>query len=408
MNAFEDFSAYVKTETAGLYEMLSKHTEMVNTVKSEHDKNKFEEGNFNRVSIIKKQDETIKTLEIKVAELEMRLASADKLQQQLSANTVEQSPKPVETHLCYARIGKAKYNISKQVPEFMDDFPMGTYVTKTGCVVGLSCKNIVQQSNVLFCPEHNTGKFEDIRTEPGSPQTSVVSVTVTTPAEPLPEKKKATGRKKKEAPVSTETVEAPVPVETPAPEQPLTVETTTPEQPLTVETTVTEQALTVETTVTEQPLTVETTVTEQPLTVETTVTEQPLTVETTVTEQPLTVETTVTETVPVETTVVQDIKIPPLTIPFGEEDTQDDVSPPMSPIVDIATIKQTTTTTSPKVEEPSPKSSGIDDAVEPPSFDDIEFYDDPVTGKTYYLDSKTRCIYEIAPNDEIGVFVKRL
>ena len=362
MNAFEDFSAYIKTETAGLYDMLSKHTEMVNTVKNEHDKNKFEEGNFNRVSIIKKQDETIKTLEIKVAELEMRLASAEKVQH---ATTAEQAPKPVETHLCYARIGKAKYNISKQVPEFMDDFPMGSYVTKTGCVVGLACKNIVPHANVLFCPEHNNGKFEDIRTEPGSPQTTIVA-TVTT-SEPLPEKKKASGRKKKDVPVEPSPHAVETSVLTPASAEPLHTASTEPSHPASAEPSHPASA---------EPL----------------------------------------HTASTEPT--QELKLPPLTISIGDEDTPDDVSPPMSPIVDITTIKQSVVTSSAKTDEPvEPPSSQTDnvepsssqtDNVEPPSFDDIEFYDEPSTGKTYYLDSKTKCIYEIAPNDEIGVFVKRI
>ena len=105
----------------------------------------------------------------------------------------------------------------------------------------------------------------------------------------------------------------------------------------------------------------------------------------------------------------------------------DDQSPPLSPVVDISTVcnglqsQCNATDVTPinqnndsdtqesvkesKNYEPSQDSASV---IEPPSFDDIEFYDDPTTGKTYYLDSKTKRIFEIAPNDEIGVFVKQL
>jgi hypothetical protein len=414
MNAFEDLNLYVSSETTQLLNTLSKHTELVNTFKREYDTNKFEEGNFNRVSIIKKQDDTIKTLEIKVAELEMRLASAEKNQSrqaaplvkeveqptvctgiesstQCNATGVSDIPIPTQSeqiqHQCYARVGKAKYNISKQASDFMTEFPEGSFITKTGCVVGLPCANTVAHTNVLFCPEHNTGKFEDIRTEPGTPQVSIIhapEANMNVHVEPQQvEKKKPATRKKKE-------VTVPEPVVQTVPEP--------------IEQTVTEELV-------EQPVPepIEQTVTEEP--VEQTVPEP---VEQTVTEEP--VEQTVTEE------PVYQVSIPALNLTFEQEDMLDDQSPPMSPVVDISTINQTNQPdTLESVQDPCctdlshtpphmvPHVVNIQNSViEPPSFDDIEFYDDPATHKTYYLDSKTKRIFEIAPNDEIGVFVKQL
>jgi hypothetical protein len=370
MNAFEDANEYVSNGTKALLDLFAKHTELVNTVKQEHDNNKFEEGNFNRVSIIKKQDDTIKTLEIKVAELEMRLANAEKNQARQPVSTVKEEPvlqqivtPQLAEHQCYARVGKAKYNISKQTPDFMDDFPEGVFTTKTGCVVGLPCANKVAYDTVLFCPEHNTGKFEDIRTEPGSQQAAITQLSEAKPAEQQPvEKKKSTPRKKKE-------VVAPVTV---VPEEPVTV---VPEEPVTV--------------VPEEPVTV---VPEEPVAV---VPEEPVAV---VPEEPVTV-------VPEEP--VQKVNIPALNLKFEQEDTLDTQSPPLSPVVDIDTIAQAKHVE--PVKEPlQDVQNTTSSVIEPPSFDDIEFYDDPTTGKTYYLDSKSKRIFEIAPNDEIGVFVKQL
>ena len=380
MNAFEDANEYVSNGTKNLLDLFAKHTELVNTVKQEHDNNKFEEGNFNRVSIIKKQDDTIKTLEIKVAELEMRLASSEKNQARQPVSTVKEEPvlqqivtPQLAEHQCYARLGKAKYNISKQASDFMDDFPEGVFTTKTGCVVGLPCANKVAYDTVLFCPEHNTGKFEDIRTEPGSQQAAITQLSEAKPAEQQPvEKKKSTPRKKKE-------VVAPVTV---VPEEPVAV---VPEEPVTV---VPEEPVTV---VPEEPVAV---VPEEPVTV---VPEEPVAV---VPEEPVAV-------VPEEP--ARQVNIPALNLKFEQEDTLDTQSPPLSPVIDIDTIAQAKPPVIIQVSEQKDEVQNTTSSViEPPSFDDIEFYDDPTTGKTYYLDSRTKRIFEIAPNDEIGVFVKQL
>jgi hypothetical protein len=105
------------------------------------------------------------------------------------------------------------------------------------------------------------------------------------------------------------------------------------------------------------------------------------------------------------------VNIPALNLTFEQEELIDDQSPPLSPVVDISTINQTkfpitvVNVQEHENHEPTQESPLV---IEPPSFDDIEFYDDPTNGKTYYLDSKTKRIFEIAPNDEIGVFVKQL
>ena len=381
MNAIEYLDSYVSSETTKLLNMLSNHTEFVNTFKREYDTNKFEEGNFNRVSIIKKQDDTIKTLEIKVAELEMRLASAEKNQPRQTVAPVKDAAQPIISasqpdpikHQCYARVGKAKYNISKQASDFMTEFPEGTFITKTGCVVGLPCANTVPHTNVLFCSEHNTGKFEDIRTEPGTPQAPITQIpTAVSVEQQQVEKKKPSTRKKKDQVIT-------------APEPVVVVDVTTPEPVVVVDVTAPEPVVAV---------------------------------------------------------------VPALNITFEQEEILDDQSPPLSPVVDISTVctgiaSQCNATAStpnlqfhrshsgemslefsvggtieqfvqpethesvnaPETHELSQDSSAV---IEPPSFDDIEFYDDPTTGKTYYLDSKTKRIFEIAPNDEIGVFVKQL
>ncbi len=350
MNAFEDANEYVSNGTNALIALFAKHTELVNTVKQEHDNNKFEEGNFNRVSIIKKQDDTIKTLEIKIAELEMRLTNAEKNpSRQPVATVTENEPQQPTEHQCYARVGKAKYNISKQAPDFMNDFPEGVFITKTGCVVGLSCANTVTQSHVLFCPEHNTGKFEDIRTEPGTPQAAIAQIPDSKPGEQPIEKKKATSRKKKEATTLDPVVTPPEPVVT-APEP-----VVTPPEP--------------------------------------------------VVTAP---EPVVTAPEPVVTAPEPVVTVPALNLKFEQEDALNNQSPPLSPVVGIDNIEQVKPITSAQEPEQHKEQQSLSSVIEPPSFDDIEFYDDSVTGKTYYLDSKTKRLFEIAPNDEIGVFVKQL
>lgn len=403
MNTFEDLNTYVSDGTKILSDLFAKHIELVNNTVKLHENNKFEEGNFNRVSIIKKQDDTIKTLEIKVAELEMRLANAEKNGSRQSIITIAKEAEPIPNpttltssmeHQCYARVGKAKYNISKQAPEFMNDFPEGPFITKTGCVVGLPCTNTVVLPNVLFCPEHNTGKFEDIRTEPGTLQVPIIpTVHETTSTEPQPqvvEKKKATPRKKKDVVTAvTTTIVIPEPVKTVQTEEPTQAE---------------------EPAQTEEPTQAE----------ESTQAEQidqmigrPLNfnIES---EQTVLPELVQAEE-PIEQMVGRSLNL------NFEMETQctldetmlDEQNSPLSPIVDIDMINQLKSSEPViSIQEPEKQASvqeiKTNMVIEPPSFDDIEFYDEPVTGKTYYLDSKTRRIFEIAPNDEIGVFVKQL
>jgi hypothetical protein len=139
---------------------------------------------------------------------------------------------------------------------------------------------------------------------------------------------------------------------------------------------------------------------------------------TVVPEEPVTV--VPEEPVTVVPELVQQVSIPALNLNFEHEDTLDDQSPPLSPVVDIDTVvkakqvehepqQEVQDTVCTGIESPVISVSGTTSSVnEPPSFDDIEFYDDPTTHKTYYLDSKTKRVFEIAPNDEIGVFVKQL
>ena len=192
--------------------------------------NKFEETNFKKVSLISQTDKYNRQLQIKIeeyekkikflesqtmkltcdlealgaenkeyidkiAELESQLEiAADKLViSNLSPVTttpspvtttptpvtttptpVATTPTPVTTisasvssvHQCFARIGKEKYNVEKQTPGFMSEYPSGTYISKTNRVFGRPC-SIIVNDNAAFCGDHMNG-FEDIRIEPSA------------------------------------------------------------------------------------------------------------------------------------------------------------------------------------------------------------------------------------------------
>ena len=353
MNAFEDFCCFMTRGMRDLTGIIDKHMQTVSQIQQAHEENKFEEGNFNKVSLIKKQDTTIRQLEIKIAELESKLTNIHSTTKPVNTNPAPVVTTTVETTMngtpaeiknqCCARVGKAKYNISKQAAGFMDDFPAGTFITKTGCVVGLSCPNIITTAGVSFCPDHNNGKFEDIRLEPGTTSQPVATSTVPeTAAESVADKKKSTAKR-----TSKKTVAKTTELES-------TVVISQEPEPVTVQ----EPALIIQE---PEPVTVQ-----EP---------EPVIVQELETVQELVV-----------------ISQEPEPVVISQEPEPVVISQEPEPVQEPVVIIQ---------QDPEPADMPV------PSFDDIEFYDDP-SGKTYYLDSKTKCIYEIAPNDEIGVFVKRL
>ena len=72
---------------------------------------------------------------------------------------------------CCARVGSVEYYVEIESPEFLDNYPHGTYQTMDGYVIGDPCMRMVHNdlfdSGSVFCKRHNKG-FEDIRNPPGS------------------------------------------------------------------------------------------------------------------------------------------------------------------------------------------------------------------------------------------------
>lgn len=72
---------------------------------------------------------------------------------------------------CCARIGSIEYYVEMEPPEFLDNYPHGTYQSMDGYVIGDPCMRMVHNdvfdAGQVFCKRHNTG-FEDIRNPPGS------------------------------------------------------------------------------------------------------------------------------------------------------------------------------------------------------------------------------------------------
>jgi len=76
---------------------------------------------------------------------------------------------------CCARVGSVEYYVEMEPPEFLDNYPHGTYQTMDGYVIGDPCMRMVHNdvfdAGNVFCKRHNTG-FEDIRDPPGSSHAS--------------------------------------------------------------------------------------------------------------------------------------------------------------------------------------------------------------------------------------------
>ncbi len=72
---------------------------------------------------------------------------------------------------CCARVGSVEYYVEMESPEFLDNYPHGTYQSMDGYVIGDPCMRMVHNdlfdSGKVFCKRHNKG-FEDIRNPPGS------------------------------------------------------------------------------------------------------------------------------------------------------------------------------------------------------------------------------------------------
>lgn len=97
----------------------------------------------------------------------------------------DNEPKPVESHeppgrydhivqdysQCCARVGAVEYYVEMEPPEFLDNYPHGTYQSMDGYVIGDPCMRMVHNdlfdTGHVFCKRHNTG-FEDIRNPPSS------------------------------------------------------------------------------------------------------------------------------------------------------------------------------------------------------------------------------------------------
>ncbi len=89
---------------------------------------------------------------------------------------VESITQNLETRLamdveqCCARIGKKEILVEGQDSEFLDNYPGGTYQDIDGFVYGLPCLRTIPISDfnagTIFCPDHNTGSYEDIRDAP--------------------------------------------------------------------------------------------------------------------------------------------------------------------------------------------------------------------------------------------------
>ena len=423
MNAFEDLCCFMTRGMRDLTGIIDKHIQSVSQIQQAHEENKFEEGNFNKVSLIKKQDTTIRQLEIKVAELESKLNNVNSpIAKPVATTSIEvTSVAPAESKTqCCARVGKAKYNISKQAAGFMDDFPAGTYTTKTGCVVGLACPNIITgYTGLTFCPDHNNGKFEDIRLEPGTQQSTVGTGATNAPEtipEPVADKKKPTAAKRTSKKAGTKTQE-PEPATTQEPEPvisqpPEPVISQEPEPVISQEP---------EPLISQPP---EPLISQPP---EPVISQEP---EPIIRQEP---EPVISQEPEPATTQEPEPATTQEPEPAISQEPEPVISQSPEPVISQEPEPATTQETEPVIsqepepviaqgpepvisQEPEPviskepvvitsKEDPVDMPV--PSFDDIEFYDDP-SGKTYYMDSKTRYIYEIAPNDEVGVFVKKL
>lgn len=72
---------------------------------------------------------------------------------------------------CCARIGSVEHYVEMEQPEFLDNYPHGTYQSMDGYVIGDPCMRMVHNdvfdAGKVFCKRHSSG-FEDIREPPSS------------------------------------------------------------------------------------------------------------------------------------------------------------------------------------------------------------------------------------------------
>jgi len=72
---------------------------------------------------------------------------------------------------CCARVGAVEYYVEMEPPEFLDNYPHGTYQSMDGYVIGDPCMRMVHNdlfdAGHVFCKRHNSG-YEDIRNPPSS------------------------------------------------------------------------------------------------------------------------------------------------------------------------------------------------------------------------------------------------
>lgn len=210
MNTFDDLRDSIKKHLDQFKEQFTSLETRLNTALAENQEHKSEADNFNRVSMVKKQDIQIRQDQIKIAELESRIRFLEKelesrnrllekdntrlssqaptspaQPESTPANEIEDNENGDNKIQCNARVGKKKFKISKQHVDFMNRYPDNTYVSESGCVIGSECKNTIDPSHV-FCKEHSNGKFEDIRKPPAdesaSEQATSASEPTTSPA----------------------------------------------------------------------------------------------------------------------------------------------------------------------------------------------------------------------------------
>ena len=393
MNGYEDFCEFMKVNVTNINELLLKYDAMIASLKLSSESSKFDEGNFNKVSLIKKQDMTIRQQEIKIAELELKLSSyekdktasvpkkpvADPVADPVHDDNVVATTATVEsvpsTHQCYARKGKAKYNIVKQGPTFMESYPPSAFVTKSGCVVGMSCPVQVSGTD-LFCPEHNTGKFEDIRTEPG---TSTLVTSTDTKAVRKPRTKTNTVAVADE-PVAKEPVA--VADESVSQEPVAVADESVSQEPVAVA----DESVAVAdepVAVADEPVAVA----QEPVAVA----QEPVAVA----DEPVAV---ANEPVAVADEPVADEPVAVAKEPVAVADEPVAVAKEPVAVADepVAVAKEPVAVA--KEHKLPPK----------PEFDDLDYYTDTITNKVYYQDTKNNAIYEIAPDSSVGAFIKLL
>lgn len=79
---------------------------------------------------------------------------------------------------CCARMGSIEYYIEHEDPEFLDNYPPGTFQSLDGYVIGDPCMRMVNnklfERGQIFCIRHSTG-FEDIRKPPSSRATDHIA-----------------------------------------------------------------------------------------------------------------------------------------------------------------------------------------------------------------------------------------